>query len=60
MYFALVKDVTENSSSTFIELTANSETRIDAALLGNITTNRYLKVLNINVHLKGAYTLELV
>jgi hypothetical protein len=60
LHFALVKEVAENIGDTFIAVAPNSEQTIDAALLGNIATNRYLKVMNTDANLKGAYTVELV
>jgi hypothetical protein len=60
LQFALVKDVADSVGGTLITVAANSEETIDAGTLGNIVTNRYLKVLNTDAHLKGAYTVELV
>lgn len=57
---ALVKEPTDNIGAVFITLAANSEVRVDAVALGDIATNRYLKVQNTDATQEGAYTIELL
>ena len=60
LHFILVKETTDAVGATAVAVAANSQTVIDASNLGDIVNNRYLKVLNVDANLKGAYTIELV
>lgn len=60
LQFALVKDIADAVSGTAITVAANTQQTILASALGDITSCRYLKVLNTDANLKGAYTIELV
>ena len=60
LHFILTKETTDVVGVTAVVVAANSQIVINATTLGDIVNNRYLKVLNVDANLKGAYTIELV
>ena len=57
---ALLEEVNGTITTVFVTVAANSHKTYLSTDLGNIATNRYLKILNTSATEAGAYTVELV